>query len=117
MPFESMPTALKRPRLEVLPSKEGAGKHIVWLYGPDGDVQQVDDFASEADAKLWIKNDFEEWLKKHPKNMSSQRISMRLNLNFLALEGSTIVWRVNPLSLACIHINTGREAMAIVAGE
>jgi hypothetical protein len=63
-----MAYTLKRPRLEVCPSKAGGGKHIVWLYWPDGDVQQVDDFDSEADAKLWIKNDFEAWLKKHPKN-------------------------------------------------
>jgi hypothetical protein len=54
----------------VLPSKAGGGKHIVWLEWADGDVQQIDDFNSEAEAKHWLKNDFDAWLKKHPKNKS-----------------------------------------------
>jgi hypothetical protein len=73
-----MPNAPKKPRMIVLPSKAGAGKHNVWVQWPDGEEQQVDTgqpsgaFDSEAEAKSWIENESEAWLKKHPKNRQRQ---------------------------------------------
>jgi hypothetical protein len=62
-----MPNAPKKPHLKMLPSKAGEGKYNVWVEWPDGQEQHVE-FASESEAKSWIENDFEAWLKKHPNN-------------------------------------------------
>lgn len=60
-----------KPSFEILPSKAGAGKHNVWAKWPDGDEQLVGDpFDSEAEARHWVENDSEQWVKIHPKNKS-----------------------------------------------
>jgi hypothetical protein len=60
-----------KPRFVVLPSKAGGGKHNVWLEWPNGDREQIGDgFDTEVEAKLWVKNDSEAWLAKHPKNQT-----------------------------------------------
>jgi hypothetical protein len=57
------------PHSSRLHAQAGEGKHNVWITWPDGHEQHVE-FLSETEAKLWIKNKSEDWLKKHPKNKS-----------------------------------------------
>jgi hypothetical protein len=50
-------------RFEARPAKFG-GEWVVVVTFPDRADLQVNDFATEADARNWITNDSEGWLKK-----------------------------------------------------
>ena len=50
-------------RFEVRPMKKGPTWMVVVTF-PDRAEMQVPDFATEADARNWINNDSQEWLRK-----------------------------------------------------
>lgn len=55
-----------QPRFRVEPMKAGAGAKVQVTW-PDGHVEQVSGFATEAEAERWVAVDAAAWAAKHPR--------------------------------------------------
>jgi hypothetical protein len=54
------------PTFKTRAYKDGSG-YLVEAEWPDGVVQLVDDFGSEAEALEWIAQKSDDWNRKHPR--------------------------------------------------